>query len=210
MKAVFWDIDGTLVDSEPVHFAIFMEMCEAHGISAAGIDYDDLVGVPAKEIFGWILSRFRPGTTVEQLFAEKVARYQEKGASLSARPQALDVWRRIDAGGVCQGVVSNADRLICQVNLAAIGLSRPGLITVSRNDVREGKPDPEPYLRGAYLAGASPKDCVAVEDSAVGARAALAAGMTTVFWPQDEGQEAPDGCLAVRDLAAVDWDGLLA
>jgi len=210
MKAVFWDLDGTLVDSEPVHFAIFKEMCEAYGIGATGVDYQDFVGVPAREIFQKILPQFAPGTTVERLFAEKVARYEEKRSSLLARPNALDVWRRLEAGGVCQGVVSNADRLICQVNLAAVGLARPGLISVSRNDVLEAKPSPEPYLRGAFLAGVRPEECLAIEDSVVGAQAALAASMKTIYWPQEDGETPPDGCLKTANIATLNWDALLA
>lgn len=210
MKAVFWDMDGTLIDSEPVHFTVFEELCADHGIAEGGVIYQNFVGVPATAILGTILHRFAPGTTVEGLFAEKVARYAEKRWSLRPRPQAVETWRRLEDRGVRQGIVSNADRLICEVNLNALGLARPGLITVSRNDVRVAKPDPEPYLRGAYLAGVEAGNCIAVEDSVVGARAAVAAGMTTVFWPQGDGGEAPDGCLQTADLATLDWGGLLA
>lgn len=210
MKAVFWDLDGTLVDSEPVHFAIFKDMCEERGIGMSEVVYEDFVGVPAREIFRKILPRFGLGATVDQLFAEKIERYAARRDALKARPSAVETWRRLESLGFCQGVVSNADRLICQVNLAALGLNRPGLITVSRNDVLVAKPDPEPYLRGAYLAGVEPGDCVAIEDSPVGARAAVAAGMTTLFWPQTEGGKGPEGCLETADITAVDWDALRA
>jgi beta-phosphoglucomutase-like phosphatase (HAD superfamily) len=54
---------------------------------------------------------------------------------------------------VAQAVVSNSDRLIVEVNLRMIGIGAPGIKTVTRNDVRAGKPDPEPFMRAAYLTG---------------------------------------------------------
>lgn len=55
---------------------------------------------------------------------------------------------------------------------------------MSRNDVRQGKPDAEPYLRAAFLLGIAPVDCVVVEDSPTGAAAGIAAGMTVLAWPE--------------------------
>lgn len=57
-------------------------------------------------------------------------------------------------------------------------------LIVSRNDVREGKPSAEPYLRGAYLLGVEPSQCIVVEDSVPGAHSGLAAGMTVIGWPE--------------------------
>ena len=86
--------------------------------------------------------------------------------------------------GVVQAVVSNSDRLIVDANLRAVGIVEPGMKTVSRNDVRDGKPDAEPFLRAAWLTGIDPADTVVMEDSFTGARAGLAAGMRTIFWPE--------------------------
>jgi beta-phosphoglucomutase-like phosphatase (HAD superfamily) len=80
--------------------------------------------------------------------------------------------------------VSNSDRLVVDANLRMVGLFYPGMKTISRNDVREGKPHAEPFLRAAWLAGVDPADAVVVEDSVTGATAGLAAGMRTIFWPE--------------------------
>ena len=75
------------------------------------------------------------------------------------RPGALEIFRDLKALGVIQGVVSNSDRLIVDANIRAIDIHEAGMRTVSRNDVRDGKPYPEPYLRAAWLAGIDPEDC---------------------------------------------------
>lgn len=210
MKAVVWDLDGTLVDSEPLHFALTKDVCRAHGIRMTAASYRRFVGMTAPEIFRVVIRENGLDLNAADLVAEKAAGYARRSDLLRARPQAIETWRRLEALGVRQAVVSNADRLVCQINLAAIGLARPGLITVARNDVRVGKPGPEPYLRAAYLLGERPEDCVAVEDSPTGAASALAAGLTTLYWPQDmvEGP-APQGCLAVEALTDVDWPEML-
>jgi beta-phosphoglucomutase-like phosphatase (HAD superfamily) len=74
--------------------------------------------------------------------------------------------------------------------------------TVSRNDVREGKPHPEPFLRAAWLAGVDPGDAVAVDDSWTGATAALAAGMKTIFWPENP-MAGPEGAINLNSIAEL-------
>jgi beta-phosphoglucomutase-like phosphatase (HAD superfamily) len=73
---------------------------------------------------------------------------------------------------------------------------------VSRNDVREGKPDPEPFLRAAWLTGIKPRNVAVMEDSYTGATAGLAAGMKTIFWPEKP-MAGPPGALVANSAADV-------
>jgi beta-phosphoglucomutase-like phosphatase (HAD superfamily) len=98
--------------------------------------------------------------------------------------------------------VSNSDRLIVDANLRAVGIVEPGMKTVSRNDVREGKPDGEPFLRAAWLTGIDPADTVVMEDSVTGSRAGLAAGMRTIFWPERP-MKGPEGALVATTAEDV-------
>lgn len=113
---------------------------------------------------------------------------------------------QLRAEGYAQAIVSNSDRLIVDANLDAVGLDEPGMVTVSRNDVRTGKPAPEPYLRAAWLLQIEPGRCQVVEDSLTGAKAGLAAGMRTLFWPENDAVAAgdavtPEGAERIVDLA---------
>ena len=85
--------------------------------------------------------------------------------TLKPRPGALEIFRDLQRAGVVQAVVSNSDRLIVDANLGAVGLVEPGMKSVSRNDVREGKPLPEPFLRAAWLTGIDPAETFVMEDS---------------------------------------------
>jgi HAD superfamily hydrolase (TIGR01509 family) len=102
------------------------------------------------------------------------------------RPGALEVYRAAKRAGLAQGIVSNSVRMLLEANLRALGLEEPHLVTVSANDVRHGKPSPEPYERAAWLLRVAPDEAVVVEDSPTGARAALAANMRVLAWPLDD------------------------
>jgi HAD superfamily hydrolase (TIGR01509 family) len=97
--------------------------------------------------------------------------------------QAIATWQRLAEAGIGEAVVSNSDRTIVDINLRSVRLVRPAMVTIARNDVRRGKPDPEGYLRAAWLLGTAPEECLIVEDSTSGAAAALASGIATVFVP---------------------------
>ena len=98
--------------------------------------------------------------------------------------------------------MSNSDRLIVDANLRAVGIRIAGMKTVSRNDVREGKPHPEPFLRAAWLTGVDPAEAVVMEDSFTGATAGLAAGMKTMFWPEKP-MAGPPGALVANSADEV-------
>ncbi len=107
--------------------------------------------------------------------------------------------------GVPMAVVSNSTRREVDLALAAAGLARHFRVTLSRNDVTHGKPDPEGYLSAARQMDVAPHECLVVEDSVPGTIAGLQAGMTTVFHPQ-HAAVVPKGAIELApegDLAAL-------
>src|SRR5690606_2574156 len=131
--------------------------------------------------------------------ARKYEHYFPLVADLKPRPGAIEIYQELRMRGIPQAVVSNSDRLIVDANLRAVGLLHPGMRTVSRNDVRQGKPHAEPFLRAAWLVQVDPADAVAIDDSVTGVTAGLAAGMRTIFWPERPGMKGPEGALVAND-----------
>lgn len=197
---IFWDMDGTLLDSEPLHEAALVSALTEMGIAAPPEFHTLVVGRDAREIHGWCVAHLGLTLELEPWLRLKYRTYFASLHRLQPREQAVDLFRELRAAGTTQAVVSNSDRMVVAANLDAAGLSAPAQVTVSRNDVRRGKPDPEPYLRAAWLTGAEPAVCFAVEDSVTGARAGVAAGMRTLFWPQSE-QSTPEGAHRIEDMA---------
>lgn len=181
--AVLWDLDGTLVDSEPVHLGALMDVLTDAGYSLDPATQEAMVGRTADEVYLFLAGTIGLTIPYDDLVQRKDAAYRRRRAELRPRPGAVALYQALVRRGIRQAVVSNSDRLIVDLNLQAIGLDRPGLVSISRNDVHRGKPDAEPYLRAAGLLDALPADCIVVEDSATGATAGVAAGMQVIAWP---------------------------
>ncbi|MDX8491011.1 HAD family phosphatase [Mesorhizobium sp. VK22B] len=196
-KAVFWDMDGTLVDSEPLHEAALVAALRSVGIAPPTNLHERVLGIAAWPVYEMLRDEFSLSLPFDDWIVRKYDHYLPMAETLKPRLGAIEVFNELRALGVEQAVVSNSDRLIVDANLGAVGLVYPGMHTVSRNDVRLGKPHAEPFLRAAYLAGVDPADAIAIDDSHTGAMAGLAAGMKTIFWPEAP-MEGPPGAIVIN------------
>ena len=183
-QGVLWDMDGTLVDSEPLHERTLVHTLAQEGIVPPADLHERLLGQSTARIHEIFRTEFGLRASYRDWCTERQRLYLEQVATLQPRAGAMELFAWIQAQGLQQAVVSNADRIIVQANLYAVGLDAPDFISVSRNDVRVGKPDPEGYLRAAWLLGLAPAQALVIEDSPAGAQAGVAAGMTTAYWPQ--------------------------
>lgn len=182
-RAVLWDMDGTLALSEPLHMRTLIAALASCGVTAGDELHPLMFGLTGRDVHRVCRARFGIDADFDSWSAYRAARYVAEAPQLAPRPGALEIWHAARAAGLRQAIVSNAGRMLLEANLNALGLQTPELVSVSANDVRRGKPDPEPYLRAAYLLDVAPADAVVVEDSPTGAQAALAAGMRVFGWP---------------------------
>ncbi|HEY4191710.1 MAG TPA: HAD family phosphatase [Mesorhizobium sp.] len=201
-KAVFWDMDGTLTDSEPLHEAALIAALHSVGVVPPADLHERVLGVSAWPVYEMLRDEHGLSLPFDEWIVRKYDHYLPLVETLKPRPGAIEIFNELRERGVAQAVVSNSDRMVVDANLRAVGLAYPGMRTVSRNDVREGKPHPEPFLRAAWLAGIDPAQAVAVDDSSTGATAALAAGMKTIFWPEKP-MPGPAGAINLNDAAEL-------
>jgi HAD superfamily hydrolase (TIGR01509 family) len=204
-------MDGTLADSEPLHLRTLISVLAHHGIEAGDELHPLIFGKTGREVHTLCCERFGIAADYDTWTMFRARCYLDAAPSIEPRAGALDVFRAAQRAGFVQAIVSNASRMLLEANLAALDLQDPQLVSVSINDVRVGKPDPEPYLRAAWLLRVTPDEVVVVEDSPTGARAALAAGMRVLGWPLDEAAAAlfPPAVQIVRsapELAAQLFD----
>jgi beta-phosphoglucomutase-like phosphatase (HAD superfamily) len=181
VRAVLWDMDGTLIDSEHIAVEALRRAMLENGLPDLPDLYQRVVGRAADAVYRNLVEEF--GLRLDAVSWEQLKHNHHFAAGNAIHPfcDALNVFRDFERVGLSQAVVSNSDRAIVDMQLRLAGLGRPGMITVSRNDVRTGKPDPEGYLRAAWLLMVEPDECIVVEDSPSGAAAGLAAGMRTAF-----------------------------
>ena len=201
-------MDGTLADSEPTALAALKNALAEIGIPSIPNLQDCTLGLAADAIHNWLVLEHGLSETRTDWERRKHRHHLSALGELRAFSAALSVYRALEAAGIPQAVVSNSDRLIMDAQLRHIGVTKPELITVARNDVRKGKPDPEGYLRAAWLLGIAQEDCLVVEDSPSGIAAGLAAGMTTCLVPHSDVKIAADRTLSAMDdiLALVGLD----
>ncbi|MFF5227805.1 HAD-IA family hydrolase [Dactylosporangium sp. NPDC000521] len=173
MKAVLLDMDGTLVDSDGAVERAWHRWAAEHAVPIEVLA-PILHGNPAATTIRVV----RPDlddTAVAAAAQRNLELQYDDLADVTATPGAARLLRTLDELGVPWAVVTSADRRLATVRLHAAGLPVRHLVTVE--DTPRGKPDPAPYLAGAALLGADPRDCLVVEDSQPGIDAGRAAGM---------------------------------
>lgn len=178
--AVAWDVDGTLVDSEPLHQRVLVEACAAYGVDVSDVDEAQFLGVHIDDVWSALAPRFGPQVAREAWLDRIIDRYVAAAEDLHAVRGAVEAMAALAGAGVRQVCVSNSNRRIVDANLRAIGMEDAVEFSISFDDVAAGKPDPEPYRLAAERLGLDPGRVVAVEDSATGARSAAAAGMSVI------------------------------
>lgn len=187
LQAVAWDIDGTLVDSEPLHHRALVAACRALGADVSDLPDQAFRGIHVGDVWKEIAPRL-PAAVAE---AEWVARindhYVANRDSLIALPGAVATIRALARLGVAQVCVSNSSRSVVDANIAALGIADAIAFSLSLDDVDRGKPDPEPYRRACTRLGLPPQTVAAVEDSRSGARSARAAGLYVVGYTSTGG-----------------------
>ncbi len=202
--AVLCDMDGTLVDTEPYWIAEEFALVHAHGRAWSHEHAMHLVGLALLESAAYIKSvaelPLTPPEIVDRLVAGVGARLAER---IPWRPGAEQLVRRLRAAEVPLALVTMSYRALTDVFETA---AAPGLfdVVVTGDQVRRGKPDPEPYLRAAELLGVRPGDCVALEDSESGARSAVAAGVPTIVVPSVKPVPRIPGSVQIPTLAGLD------
>jgi HAD superfamily hydrolase (TIGR01509 family) len=179
-RAVAWDIDGTLIYSEPLHQRGLVAASAQLGVDLSDLDPEAFRGVHARDIWKALEPRFAPGAKFETWVAGIESYYVAHAGELEPNPGAIEAMHELAARGVAQACVSNSGRTIVDANIEALGIGRIIAFSLSLDDVSSGKPDPEPYREAARRLGAEPHEVVAVEDSGAGARSARAAGLYVV------------------------------
>ena len=179
-RAVAWDIDGTLIDSEPLHQRALVAASAALGVDISDIEPEAFRGVHAIDIWEALKPRFPTGSSFKTWIAAIEGYYVAHAGELEPIPGALEAVRALAAEGVAQACVSNSGRRIVDANIEALCIGKIIAFSLSLGDVSAGKPDPEPYREAARRLALPAAEVVAVEDSGAGARSARAAGLYVV------------------------------
>jgi HAD superfamily hydrolase (TIGR01509 family) len=181
-SSVIFDMDGVLVDSGAHHRAAWRALLDELAETPATPDYWRLtIGRPAEEAVGHLLGRDLSGAEARRLARRKHHHYARlAGGGLPAIPGAPQFVRTLERHAIPCAVATSASRFDAERLLQAIGLRSCFGCLVAADDVWQGKPEPEVYLRAAEGLGLDPARCLVFEDALVGIVAARRAGMRVI------------------------------
>jgi HAD superfamily hydrolase (TIGR01509 family) len=179
--AVIFDMDGVLIDSEPLHYDALHRVLAADGYDYTREENEQFLGTTTEAMFAVLISRHGLPRAVD----EYAQRYEAAVLGLLQQPRppqpgVAELVAFARAHGMRVGLASSSKRTWIEATLHALSLSGAFDATVSGDDVSQGKPDPAIYLLAAHRLGVTPDRCVAIEDAPNGVRSARAAGMQVI------------------------------
>ncbi|MEU7835831.1 HAD family phosphatase [Nonomuraea sp. NPDC049129] len=206
MEACVFDLDGVLVDSEPVWEEVRRAYVAEHGGTWQEDTQSRLMGMSTQEWAAYLheLGVALPPDEIARGVVDQMAeRYRHGVPLMKGAPEAV---RRL-AADLTLGLASSSPRALIEVVLDAADFRDCFAVTVSTEEVPRGKPAPDGYLEATAKLGVDPRESVAVEDSSNGLRSAHAAGMRVIAVPHPRYPPAPDA-LALAWKVVPDLDSL--
>jgi HAD superfamily hydrolase (TIGR01509 family) len=202
LGAAVFDLDGTLIDTEPRNRVMWSRLFDAHGVPHDEALIASFAGRRGTEVLEDLAHLF-PGRTVEELFAQAISYESMPGMpAVAPVPGAVGLVRSLADAGVPLAVVTSGQRPYAEGLLKELGIRELLDIVVTAGDVITGKPHPEGYLAAARDLDVPPEETVGFEDAPAGVAAVKAAGMTCVGVITTQ----PAGALAEADHVVADFN----
>lgn len=216
IKAVFWDVDGTLVNSEPLFEHAVKVFCERSGYHLSPEFIAKWAGTTLEATFNLIVKDFEADHLIFEPFKEEVmthviTNFDKAVFMFDTLPDTLGL---IQSKGVRQAAVSNGQREAVLKSVTNVG-SHYFEFALAIEDTVDGKPSPTPYLMAAEKMGIAPENCLVIEDSAAGLTAGLRAGMNVIASPSNSTyfknnlDSFKQAHLLIDTIERVDWHTLL-
>jgi HAD superfamily hydrolase (TIGR01509 family) len=183
--ALFLDLDGTLVDSEPLHFRSHREFLSTQGIPASDEQFRANIGKGDRQFYESLISAHQvKGDAVEWVQRKTACLmqiYRQEG--LPTRTGITSMLERAAQLGIACVVVTSSSRALCALSLEVAGWAHRLPTRICHEDTTAHKPDPAPYLLAARRLSVPPGRCVVVEDSVSGVISGKAAGCSVIGYP---------------------------
>lgn len=203
-RAAIFDMDGTLLDTESVFRDIVFDVCTELGFEMTDAVHRSMVGSSHEHTNRLLIEAYGVAFPYS-LFDEKcrVIMRERSHGGVPVKAGAREFIGELNARGIPTAVATSSRNPHAAHHLSAAGLLDLFETVVTRDDVANPKPHPEPYLTAAKRLGIEPGHCLALEDSHAGVRAAHAAGMQTVMVPDLVGPNDEINGLGIRVMDSL-------
>jgi len=205
-RAVLWDMDGTLINSEEFHWISWRDTMANEGITITHEQFLSSFGQRNDSIIPrWLGAASNPDRIARITDAkEELYRHLVRESGISPLPGVASWVHRLHDQGWLQAIASAAPRANIEIILGALAAAHFFQTIVSAEDVRRGKPDPDVYLTAASRVGVPPARCIVVEDAVAGIEGARRAGMHSIGVSHDGENLAADVVVTSLDLLDAD------
>ena len=208
IKTVIFDMDGVLVNSEPLHHEVSLVQFKQLNIEVTNELFATFTGNSNKMIYQKIKDRFQLDHKIEDLIAAKNNLFIDafdKKEDLQLMPGVKELIVDLYTNGMQLVVASSSEMIIIDKVFERFNLNQYFMRKVSGNDFPESKPNPAIFLKAAELAQTPVENCIVIEDSSNGIKAAKAAGIYCIAY-KSEGVDTQDQSLA--DVVVYDYNKL--
>ena len=208
-EAVFFDMDGLMVDSEPEWFQSEVEVTSPFGYTWLEVDQIACLGGPLSKVGQYMFDKCgrqrSPEYFTQALIDTQVARMRGNTPTM---PGAMELVRELQSNGIKTALVSASPRNIVDAVLDNVGHDLFPF-SISSDDVKRTKPDPEGYLKAASMSGSDITNCLVFEDSLTGMNAAIASGAYLIGVPHLVTIEESERVRVIKSLEQISYAKLI-
>ena len=208
-EAVFFDMDGLMVDSEPEWFQSEVEVTSPFGYTWLEVDQIACLGGPLSKVGQYMFDKCgrqrSPEYFTQALIDTQVARMRGNTPTM---PGAMELVRELQSYGIKTALVSASPRNIVDAVLDNVGHDLFPF-SISADDVKKTKPDPEGYLKAASMSGSEITNCLVFEDSLTGMNAAIASGAYLIGVPHLVTIEESERVRVIKSLEQISYAKLM-
>ena len=208
-EAVFFDMDGLMVDSEPEWFQSEVEVTSPFGYTWLEVDQIACLGGPLSKVGQYMFDKCgqqrSPEYFTQALIDTQVERMRGNTPTM---PGAMELVRELQSHGIKTALVSASPRNIVDAVLDNVGHDLFPF-SISADDVKKTKPDPEGYLKAASMSGSEITNCLVFEDSLTGMNAAIASGAYLIGVPHLVTIEESERVRVIKSLVQISYAKLM-
>lgn len=214
LKAVIFDMDGVIVDSEPFHFEVDKRVLKKCGFIANDDILNPYVGVSNPEMWKDLKDKYNLNLSVEELL--KLQSELRMDALNETKIVAIDgikeLLNELKQNKIITAVASSSSRFFIEAILETIRIRKYFTVILSGEEVQRGKPYPDIFLKTAEMLRVTPQECVVIEDSTNGVKAALSAGMKCIGYANlNSGvQDLSNASTIVDSICKINYDFIVS